>query len=205
MAKLIDRFQAEASRISGNGDVRRNTRVHMPENLYNTLKEIHRRSLEMAERILDVMEDREHEFFMEYGRANQKKLPDMTELKNDITLYAMFLREFDPGAVLKPEKAGCITVPAETALRMAHMLHYNNHVLGTIKQGLQNTEYLQIFTDAKATGLIYSGKTALAEIMNLAIAARIIGSENLPDETAMDPGKWPVYVTQARKNPPRPN
>lgn len=199
MARLIERFQAEASKISGDPQVRKSTRVHMPENLYRTLKEIHHRSLEMAERILDVMADVEHEFFMAFGRARQRKLPDMDNLKGEIQLYALFLKDFDPGALLPPEKQGFVTMRADTALAMAHMLHYNNQVLSSIQQGLHKTEYLTIFTDAKLAGLIYSGKTALAEIMNLDVAARILASESITEEAAMNPHQWPVYGYKARK------
>lgn len=198
MARLIERFRAEASRLTSDPKMRKATRVHMPENLYSTLREIHRRSLEMAERILDVMADEEHEFFMAFGRARRQNLPDMDVLKGEVMLYALFLRDFDPCAILPPEKPGHVTMRAETALGMAHMLHYNNQMLSSIQQGLQKTEYMKIFTDAKLAGLIYSGKTALAEIMNLDIAIRIIGSETVPDEAAMDPGKWPVFGYRAR-------
>jgi len=205
LPRLIERFQREASKITDNPRMRRRTRVYMPENLYETLREIHRRSLAMAERLLEVMADGEHEFFMEYGRKSRKRMPDIEEIKKDLALYAGFLRGFDPVAERSPRKPGFVIMPAETALRMAHMLHYNNLVLSRIKEGLENTEYMKIFTEAKASGLIYSGKTALVEIMNLSVAAHIVGSKSMPEEEAMAPENWPVYAYRKRGEPPPPH
>ena len=199
MARLIERFQAEASGIAES--TRKSTRVHMPENLYRTLCEIHRRSLDMAERLLEVMADDEHEFFMAFGRARRKNLPDLETMRAEIVLYALFLKNFDTGA-LPRERTGFVTMRADTAFAMAHMLHYNNQVLASIREGLEQTGYMKIFTEAKASGLIYSGKTALAEVMNLAVAARIIGSPGVSDEKAMDPGSWPVFRARKPEAPP---
>ncbi|MBI1259929.1 MAG: hypothetical protein GC204_20875 [Chloroflexi bacterium] len=201
MPHLIDRFRREAeANKSMDSQARKTTKFKMPLKLYETLQEIHRRSLAMAEQILEVIEDEEHDFMMHYGRRSRRSLPDLVAVKNEILLYAGFLKEFDPADARVIAEKDTALVPADTILKMAQMLQYNNSVLEGLKNTFRDTEYFRVFTDAKASGLIYSGKTALAEILNLAIAARIIETKS---EKALAPDKWPsARVKDVPKPPP---
>ncbi len=187
---LLGQFEREAmGLIPANHKTRNSTRLRFPVALYDTLRALHGRSLAMARQLLAVMDDPEHGFIMEFGRCANKRMPDVDAFYTDVLLYADFLEGFSFDGVQPDKREGHVSVPAAMAAAMKHMLHYNGYMLNAIRCHLQDTDYMQVFTDAKVMGLIYEGKSALAEILNLSLAGQTARSLS---ETALDPARWPV-------------
>lgn len=206
MPTLIKRFQAEASAPwICKESAPKLVYFKMPRCLFETLCETRRRGLTMAHGILAVLADEEHRLLMEFGRRACHRLPDLDAIAVDMARYARFLESIDPKTAVPAKGAGdSMLVPPGLARDMKEMLRRNDQVLQAVMAAMLKTGYLGVFTDAKnKMGVPYGGRTAMAEVMNLLFAAKVV-TMDAHEALALNPGSWPLVTARPPGEGPPP-
>lgn len=161
--KLSEQYNAIASKPADCG----NRKIAVGKDLYDTYIKLYFRSLHLAQKLEQIVNDGEHQLCMQEGRDAGWNLPKGDYMREDVLRLKSFLKGLDPFNSVSCRGGSHVKISAHMAVDMHHLLQINILMVGKLFDMFRETDYLNYHRELKAKGFKYAGPTSLSEIVNI--------------------------------------